>query len=256
MKRYILVTLLAVLTIGVKAQNEGSEQTFEQANSLYVAGEYAQAAQAYQSYMDNHALTRESQAMVYYNLGNAHFKSGELAQAILAYERSLRLKPTYRDARYNLSFAQSQIIDNIEDNQAFFIANWLKYIRNLLTYDTWLWMSIIGFTLFIIGLILFLLSSDPVRRKVAFAVSLTALIICLCASANAWSLYRRDTQRSEAIVTRGIVNAKASPDRSGTELFTLHEGTKVAIHEVVGSWANVHVGNNIGWLPLSTIERI
>ena len=256
MKRYIFLALVTILSIGLYAQTDSTEVTFEQANDLYVTGDYAQAAITYQTFMDTHNLTRQSQAMVFYNLGNAYFKTGELAQSILAYERCLRLRPTFRDARYNLTFAQSQIVDNIEDNQAFFVANWLKYIRNLLPYNTWLWISIICFSLFIASLIIFLLMSHPGWRKSAFAIAMIAIVMFICASANAWSVNRRDTLRSEAIVTRGIVNAKASPDRSGTELFTLHEGTKVTIYEVVGSWANIHVGNNIGWLPLNTIERI
>ena len=251
----LLISLIALLGSLSMAHSQDS-QAWQEANNLYVSGEYAQAAIAYRNILDTHALSRKSQALALYNLGNAQFKSGELAQAILAYERSLRLHPTDANTRYNLAFAQSRIVDNIEDNQAFFVANWLKYIRNLLTLDTWLWLSIICFSLTIAGLILFLLSGQPGLRKSAFWIAVIALFICIAASANAASLHRRDTLRSEAIVTRGIVNAKASPDKSGTELFTLHEGTKVTIIETVGQWCNVHVGNNIGWLPLSTIERI
>ncbi|MBQ5626319.1 MAG: SH3 domain-containing protein, partial [Paludibacteraceae bacterium] len=54
----------------------------------------------------------------------------------------------------------------------------------------------------------------------------------------------------------GIVNAKSSPDRSGNDLFTIHEGTKVEIKEVIGDWCCIHVGNNIGWMPLAYLERI
>lgn len=73
---------------------------------------------------------------------------------------------------------------------------------------------------------------------------------------NAGSLHRRDTLREEAIITQGVVNAKSSPDRSGTDLFTLHEGTKVDIRESLGEWCNIRVGNNQGWIRLSTLERI
>ena len=58
-------------------------------------------------------LDEQPDATLYYNLGNSRFKQGELAQAILNYERALRLKPNYKDAQYNLAFAQSRITDNI-----------------------------------------------------------------------------------------------------------------------------------------------
>ena len=93
-------------------------------------------------------------------------------------------------------------------------------------------------------------------RKTSFSTGLVALVISIVACANAGSLHKRDTLRAEAIITQGVVNAKSSPDRSGTELFTIHEGTKVFITETIGDWACIHVGNNIGWMQLSHLERI
>jgi tetratricopeptide (TPR) repeat protein len=193
---------------------------------------------------------------VYYNLGNAYFKQGELAQSILAYERALRLKPSMKDAKHNLEFAQSRIIDNIEDTQSFFLSNWLKAIRNALSQSTWIALSISLFVLTLLGFFLFAFSSNIALRKTAFYISVVALVLSIAACANAGSLHQRDTQRAEAIIIQGVVNAKASPDRSGTELFTVHEGTKVEITEVIGDWCCIHVGNNVGWMPLAYLERI
>ena len=55
---------------------------------------------------------------------------------------------------------------------------------------------------------------------------------------------------------QGVVNAKSSPDKSGTDLFVLHEGTKVHIGDRVGEWCEIHVGNNIGWIRQSALEQI
>ncbi len=224
---------------------------FGEANQLYSDGNYAEAAQAYEQ-----IVAESPNSEVYYNLGNAYFKRDELAQAIIAYERCLRLDPRNKDAKYNLAFAQSRIIDNIEDNQAFFIKSWLQAVRNMMRETTWMAISIASFLLLLIGALLFALSKEQWLRKTAFYVAVVALFISVCACANAGSLHRRDNLRQEAIITQGIVNVKASPDRSGTELFTLHEGTKVTIHETIGEWCNIHVGNNVGWMKLSSLERI
>lgn len=224
---------------------------FAQANAQYAEGNYAEAATTYQE-----ILAEQPTAEVYYNLGNAYFKQGELAQAILAYERALRIDPSYKDAKYNLQFAQSRILDNIEDTQSFFLSNWLKAIRNALSIQTWMVVSIALFILTLVGFFLFAFSQTVWLRKTAFYTSFIALIISIAACANAGSLYQRDTQRAEAIVTQGIVNAKSSPDRSGTDLFTVHEGTKVEITETIGEWCCIHVGNYIGWMPLEHLERI
>lgn len=224
---------------------------FSQANAQYAEGNYAEAAAQYEQ-----VITEQPSAEAYYNLGNAYFKQGELAQAILAYERALRIEPSYKDAKHNLLFAQSRIVDNIEDTQSFFLSNWLKAIRNALNQQTWMILSIALFICMLIGFFLFAFSQTVWVRKTAFYTSLVALLICLVACINAGSLHHRDTERAEAIITQGIVNAKSSPDRSGTDLFTVHEGTKVEITETIGDWCCIHVGNYIGWMPLAHLERI
>ena len=168
----------------------------------------------------------------------------------------MRLKPTMKDAKHNLQFAQTRIVDNIEDTQSFFLSSWLKAVRNALNQQVWVILSISLFILALVGFFFFAFSRTIWLRKTAFYTSLVALLISICACANAGSLHKRDTQRSEAIITQGIVNAKASPDRSGTDLFTIHEGTKVRITDVIGEWCCIHVGNNIGWMQLAHLERI
>ena len=224
---------------------------FSQANAQYAEGNYAEAAAQYEQ-----VIAEQPSAEAYYNLGNAYFKQGELAQAILAYERALRIEPSYKDAKHNLLFAQSRIVDNIEDTQSFFLSNWLKAIRNALNQQTWMILSIALFICMLIGFFLFAFSQTVWVRKTAFYTSLMALLISLVACINAGSLHHRDTKRAEAIITQGIVNAKSSPDRSGTDLFTVHEGTKVEITETIGDWCCIHVGNYIGWMPLAHLERI
>jgi tetratricopeptide (TPR) repeat protein len=224
---------------------------FLQANVEYAEGNYAQAAQTYQEILQDSPC-----AEVYYNLVNAHFKQGELAQAILAYERALRLQPSMKDAKYNLQFAQSCIVDNIEDTNAFFLSDWLRAFRNLFSQSTWMIISIVLFVLMLCLVFVFAFSAQVALRKTAFSLAIIALVISFIALLNARSLHQRDTMRTQAIITQGIVNAKASPDRSGTDLFTLHEGTKVEIQEVIGTWCRVQVGNNIGWMPLEWLERI
>lgn len=224
---------------------------FSQANAQYAEGNYAEAAAQYEQ-----VIAEQPSAEAYYNLGNAYFKQGELAQAILAYERALRIEPSYKDAKHNLLFAQSRIVDNIEDTQSFFLSNWLKAIRNALNQQTWMILSIALFICMLIGFFLFAFSQTVWVRKTAFYTSLVALLISLVACINAGSLHHRDTARAEAIITQGIVNAKSSPDRSGTDLFTVHEGTKVEITETIGDWCCIHVGNYIGWMPLAHLERI
>jgi len=224
---------------------------FADANTRYAEGNYAEAAELYEQ-----TIFETPAAEVYYNLGNARFKQGELAQAILAYERCLRLNPRMKDARHNLEFARTRIQDNIRDNDNFFLRKWYLAIRNSLSQSAWATISVICFLLCLTGLLLFALSREMVIRKTAFYLSLILLLVAALSFTHAMSLHHRDTAREEAIITQGIVNAKSSPDRSGTDLFTLHEGTKVRVRETLGDWCRIHVGNYDGWIRLSNLERI
>ena len=227
-----------------------AQSEFDLANAAYADGRYEEAAAGYEA-----LLAEGPNATLYYNLGNARFKQGELAQAILNYERALRLEPNHKDAQYNLKFAQSKITDNIVE-QDFFLSAWARTVRNSLREQTWLVLSICLFILGLIGILLFLLGREPWLRKTAFHVAWLAILFSLIAGLNATSLHQRDTLRNEAIITQGVVNAKSSPDRSGTDLFTVHEGTKVTIRETIGEWSNVRVGQNEGWIRTSCLERI
>ena len=251
-----LTTIYVALLISVMSFAQSPAELWTRANQAYTDGNYAEAAADYSAIIAEAPVITRAYAPVYYNLGNAHFKQGELSQAILAYERCLRLKPTDKNARYNLQFAQTQIIDNIADTQVFFLREWVTTLRNMLPLRIWMWSSIILFSLTLICLLLFAFSRSIGVRKAGFYLSIIFIICSVIGFANAASLNHRDNVRAEAIITRGIVNAKASPDRSGTELFTLHEGTKVTIHEVLGGYANIEVGNYNGWIPVNTLERI
>lgn len=240
-----------ILAIGLFLCSFASAQSaFDEANAAYAAGDYKSAATLYQMMLDE-----QPDATLYYNLGNAQFKQGELAQAILCYERALRLRPNYPDAQYNLQFAQSRITDNITE-QDFFLSSWVRAVRNSQSESTWIWLSICLFILALAGILVFLLAHTPAVRKTFFHIAWIALLFSLIAGLNAGSLHRRDTLRAEAIITQGVVNAKSAPDRSGTDLFTVHEGTKVTIRETLGEWCNIRVGNNEGWIRLQYLERI
>lgn len=242
--RYIVIPTLLISALAF------AQSDFDAANAAYADGRYDEAATLYQAMIDE-----QPNATLYYNLGNAQFKKGELAQAILAYERALRLEPNHKDAQYNLAFAQSRITDNIVE-QDFFVSSWVRAVRNSLSESTWLILSICLFVLALVGLLLFLLGRESWLRKTAFHVAWVALLFSLIAGLNAASLHKRDTLRNEAIITQGVVNAKSSPDRSGTDLFTVHEGTKVLIRETIGEWSNISVGSNEGWIRTSCLERI
>ncbi len=249
----ILTLIMLCVTLALQAQDATPtpSEMYATANSYYADTEYAQAAELYEA-----ILLQEQSAEVYYNLGNAYFKMGELAQSILAYERALRINPQMKDAQHNLQFAQSRIVDNMEDNTTFFLSQWTIALRNLLHQSTWMWLSIGFFVLCLVGAIGFAFLHSIGWRKASFHTAWIALLFTIVCGCFAGSLHSRDTKQEEAIITQSIVNAKSSPDKSGTDLFVLHEGTKVHIRSTLTGWVEISVGNHVGWISQTALERI
>jgi SH3-like domain-containing protein len=61
-----------------------------------------------------------------------------------------------------------------------------------------------------------------------------------------------------AIVMRPVVSVKSSPSgEASTDLFILHEGTKVKVLDSVGNWSNIELADGRqGWLSSKDMELI
>ena len=250
MKRLILFLSLILSFVSVAfAQSD----VLKQANTLYSKGNYTDAAKAYEKVLAGQGVAPE----LYFNLGNAYYKSSETGRAILNYERALRISPTFEDARYNLEIAQLKVVDNVNLNQNFFIGRWVDGLIKFFNSNQWIWISMVLFLITLISAFIFIFGSSRPLRKVSFYIG--SIILAISFVAFIFSGIRKDQliNHREAIVMTGVVSVKGAPDKSGTELFQLHEGTKVSIKSTLGNWTEIKLGNgNIGWVEQENIERI
>lgn len=243
----IIISLFCVLNLFAQ-----DTALWQQANQVYADGDYKKAAALYSAAIDSLGASAE----LYYNLGNAYYRSNELGLAILNYERALAVNPFYKDAKYNLEIAQERITDNVTDTQSFFLSKWINALIHTLKAHTWMWISVSLFLLALVGLFCYFFAKSLALRKTGFHVAWIALLISIVTLVFCLVGNSQEQSRREAIIMAGIVNAKASPDRSGTDLFVLHEGTKVRITDRLTDWVEIEVGNNKGWIPAKAAERI
>ena len=246
---FLFLSLILSFASSAFAQSDA----LKQGNSLYSKGNYTDAAKDYEKVISTQGVAPE----LYFNLGNAYYKSNETAHAILNYERALRLSPTFEDARYNLEIAQLKVVDNVNLNQAFFIGRWVDGSIKLLNSNQWIWISLLLFFVTLLSAFIFIFGSSRSLRKVSFYFG--SIILAFSFLAFIFSGIRKDQliHHREAIVMTGVVSVKGAPDKSGTELFQLHEGTKVTIKSTLGNWTEIKLGNgNIGWVEQENIERI
>jgi len=252
MRRTLLI-LPALLYLFLMPLSAQEDQRFTKANELYTQGKFEEAAKAYEEILKTGVESPE----LYYNLGNAYYKSGLLPEAILNYERAKLLAPDDKDITYNLELAQSQTIDKIDKVGKFFLKVWIKDLRNKADSDTWAYMSIAFFTLVIAMLFLFYFSRTVALKKAGFFGGLLFLGLFIFSFSFAYRQKQKLVERNYAIIFAPTVNVKSSPDASGTEIFVLHEGTKVKVIDELGEWRQIELSDgNKGWINVSTIEKI
>lgn len=246
---YSAILLLFVATTLLFAQS----QELEKANGLYKKGEFQGAAMLYEDIAKTYGVSPE----LFYNTGNAYYKAGEIGRSILFYERALQLAPNYEDARVNLELAQTKVVDNIVQVPPFFLKRWIDTLFKILGVDQWYLLSVVAFLLTLACFLFFVFGNSLTLRKIAFYGAFTLLFVTIFTVTFASIRRSQITNHDKAIIMSGTITIKSSPDKSGTDLFQLHEGTKVVIKSKLGNWTEIKVGNgNIGWLEASNIEEI
>lgn len=231
----------------------GQEGDMKEAESAYNGGDYEKAISIYEGVLKNYGESPE----VYYNLGNAYYKSNKIAPAILYYEKALVLHPEDKDTRFNLQIAKGKTVDKIEPIGEFFLSKWFKSVQNTANIDTWGILGISSFLFLIVCLSLFFFSPKILIKKISFYVGILSIIILIFSNVFASAQKDEMENRSSAIVFAATVTVKSSPDESGTDLFVLHEGTKVSIKSTLGEWSEIELEDgNVGWLQSKNIEKI
>ena len=246
--------LLALLMLALPARAgevEHPDSLWTRGVAAYADGRWDDAREAWTGIVGQGLESSE----LYYNLGNACFKGGDVAHAILWYERSLKVDPSYGDARFNLEFARTQIQDRIDEVPEFFLETWGRKACWLLPSGVWAWLCILFFAATLGMLLLFLLGRGGARKAGFFAGIATLLLTLLCLDFAFWQ--RTDALAHDgAIVTAPVTEVKSSPG-SGVSLFVLHEGTKVKLLESVGEWENIELSDGRqGWLQRRSVEVI
>lgn len=229
------------------------DATKAEGDSAYMKNDYASAIQIYEA-----LLNRGEAADIYYNLGNSYYKAGDIAKAILNYERALLLQPGNGDIRANLEIARSKTVDKVEPVPEIFFVSWTKSLINSMSVDSWAVCGVVCFILLIVSLYLFIFSKQIVLKKAGFISGIVFLAVTILA--NVFANQQKDelTNRNNAIVINPSVTVRSTPSESGTSLFILHEGHKVGVKDgSMKDWKEIRLEDGkVGWVPASAIEII
>ena len=248
-----LIVLVVLALPGSSAFGQSSDQTFQQGNQMYQQGRLEEARVAYESIVAMGYGSGE----LFYNLGNTYYRSGEIALAILSYERALRYMPQDDDVRHNLQLANLLITDRIEPTPRLFFLEFWDDLKDAISVQGTTWLAYLAYLLVIASLTLLLLARTYLLKKigmVSVVVSgflFTSLLVLFAAKLADF------TEENEAIVMEPVVTVKNSPDAGSSDAFVLHNGVKVDIVDAVNEWIEIRLADGkVGWIELSVVERI
>ena len=251
MKRIHITILLFFTTIYSFALS--NQVVIAKANKAYSDGLYTNAIDLYIQVMKEGYESPD----LYYNIGNAYYKLNDFPSAILFYEKAKKLDPGNDDIDFNLKVANSKIADKIEPLPELFYKRWYRGLLNTLSVDAWAKTTIATFILFLFLGSVFFISRILFLRKLGFWMGIILFILFLCSFFLAYDSYRNINNHKEAIVFSPTVTVKSSPDENSIDLFVIHEGTKVQLIDNIGSWYEIRIANgSVGWLPVTTVEKI
>lgn len=254
--------VILVCTIMASVMPSFALTTAQQADSAYNKENYNLAIELYNRALDENGRNSN----LYYNLGNACYRAGRTAQAVLAYERALRCDPSNADARANLDFVNSRLEDKPEDNNSIMTRAHNSVVAALPA-NAWAWIALATFAMLCAAAAMYIFTSNIAMRKAGFFGGIILLILAIYFAVVAANAASRIDDHSEAIVTAQstLLNSVPRQPRQTEKVVPLHEGTKVEIIDSVATpddpvsprWYNVRINGSTGaWLRATDVERI
>lgn len=254
MKRNLIVLFVAILLSlktlqGVCADQDLKQSltpsstdisgAFQSGVKYFEANDYPQAISEFEKILETGAVS----GPLFYNLGNAYFKNGELGKSLWAFEWARYFMPRDPDVRFNWEFAQKRTTDKIEPNTAWVLKHALSLWVNILNTQEWLMVFLGSAALMWVSFTLLLFRRKLLWRNTAAAFALVAVTAVFA------SYDRSFAMKHQAFLVEPEITVRAGPSDNSTELFKLHEGTKVTVKGEDSAYARISlIDGKTGWV--------
>jgi tetratricopeptide (TPR) repeat protein len=243
--------LLFLAYNGLYSQDLESQMT--KANDAYQAEDYQAAISNYEAILE----AGFESANLYYNLGNAWFKQGRIGPSILNYERALELAPGFEDAQANLELAKTRTVDRIVAVPEFLVFRIWRGFRDSFNASQWAIAAIICFWLALASGGLFLFGDKLTLKRTGFIAGILFVFLAVSMCFLAASKYQLELKSPYAIVMEQVVYVKSAPGDTSSDLFILHEGTKIKLVDQLGEWVEIRLADGKkGWIKPEQVVRI
>lgn len=250
-KAPLSLILLAILIFAIPAP--ATAITKKNADDEYKKGNYMQAIRDYEE-----LLKKGPSVELYYNLGNAYYRTDNITRAVLNYERALLLSPGDDDIRFNLQMARSKTIDKITPKSEMFFVTWYKSLVNFTSIDGWANTAIVSIAIALLLILCYLFGKKILIRKAGFYGAMFFVLLFIASNIFAYEQRRILTRRTGAIITSTSAALKKTPVANSEYNTIIHEGSRVEIiDDTMKDWKLVELEDGReGWIQSSQMERI
>ncbi len=245
----LLLLAMTLLPAWALAEMPTDNKAFANGNKLYREGKYEEATKAYQKLLDEGFAA----SSLFYNLGNAYVKTGELSKAVLSYERALRENPRDPEVKANLEFTRGLLADRADEGGLQVLLSqisplqWLSWRENSWGFLVFYW---IGVVLGVAGIL--------IRRGKKQILVVTAVLLGITLFLGAMLFFRSPLWADpQAIVMPKEVEVRYGPVLGESAAFTLHEGSKVRVLRSTQEWSQIYFAKGkVGWVPSENLTII
>ena len=219
------------------------DATFAKANEAYAHGRYQEAIKGYGDLV----AAKQWSAPLFYNLGNAYFRTGDFAHAILDYERALALEPQHPEAAANLAVARDEARALELQKHPF---------ERLFTIVPTTQITIAAMATFWVAVFAIMAAALTQRRRRGL-VAISIAAVTVFAGATAWLVAADRASRTRAIITRTGVEARVATADTASSVLALPPGSEIRIVSERGDWIYAELPNNLrGWIPADSTETV
>ena len=257
MKRLIYILIALVFSQQGWARTPVPNNLLDNANAAYAKSDFQKASDQYEAVLK---MGYESPEL-YFNLGNAYYKLDKVGMSILNYERARKGMPYDADLNFNLKLANQRTLDKTEALPENFVEEWWNNLTNMQSERIWGLRSMAAFAGFLFFLGLFIVSGKVFTKQLGFWLSILFFVFSTFSFFISRSSCNNMKDHDSAVILSSSVEVKNSPAGPGKKLFLLHEGTKVAVPEIIkneeGEWVTVQLSpEKVGWVKRASLEFI
>ena len=234
------IVLLGFALSTMSANAAPNDARFEKANSEYAAGNLKEAISDYNTLVQS----GEWSANLFYNLGNAYYRTGDYGRAILNYERALRIDRQHPEAQANLRIARDEtrgleltpsLLDRylgVAGSRGFIVAA-----------AAWFWLAV-------------LLLAIPSRRSYLMG-AIACLVLSACCAIATYTLTKGPRGQALAVIVRNNVEARVATADTARSVVALPPGSEVLVVQPRGDWTYAALPNDQrGWTPTEAVEKV